>query len=151
MRSFKSSLLLAGLLWIVGESFVADQNAIASPQRQPAEIPRIADGQNQAGTMAIAATASLGSNAPTVITLESAKDWCMGRYFMPSVLRCLDGFDSSEEIIRTEWNLTCSRQLVQEDSPLVSAERTQVVWGDWSKDTQRAYRVYAYACRTAAQ
>lgn len=151
MRSFKSSLLLAGLLWVGGENFYAGQNAIAAPSHQLAEIPRIADRQNHAGKMAIAATAKLGSDASTVITLESAKDWCVGRYFLPNVSRCLNGFDDPKMNIRTEWNLNCSRRLVQEQSRLVPSEMTRVVWGDWSKDTQRAYRVYAYACGIPAQ
>lgn len=121
--------------------------AYAAPIKQYSEIPKIPDGQSFSPRMRVAATADLESNTPTIITLETAKEWCAGQYFAPNVSRCLNHIGDKNKVIRTEWNLNCVEHTVRENSELTPKDITKVVWGKWSKKTQRAYRTYAYACR----
>jgi hypothetical protein len=119
--------------------------------RQYEIIPIIDDHQRLSPVMEVAANSAMQTNQPTVVTLESEFNWCAGNYFMPNIRRCSEELERSGratgQSVKTVWKLDCKESTVQETSRLVDRKSVNVVWGNWSKDTQRAFRVYSYACR----
>jgi hypothetical protein len=109
------------------------------------QLPVLQDGQQLSTPVSIAATSGMSGNTPVVITLETRSYWCYGRVFLPNGPQCLEQIGGGD-LIRTTWSIDCRNHQVQESSELTDDEIVQVDFANFSKATQQAYRVYAYAC-----
>lgn len=114
------------------------------------ELPFLNDHQRLTLPASVVATARMNSNTPMVITLEERRHWCGNRYFMINIDLCMEEIGSSGGMIRTEWSINCSNRQVIASGALEDGRSIDVDFRNYSKDTQTAFRAFAYACPNAS-